>query len=110
MGSTGNAVISKPVNTSPISMQDGSIEISDDFKSTLFNITGTDRSDVLNKVAEALGGNLGNHQVFSGSSKNITFDNYIIDISTRKQKGIQVVNSFQVWQKDNRKTIRNFFR
>ena len=83
-------------------------EITTEVKNAILAVTGTDRSDVLNKVAEILNAQIGDHQVYVGSSKNVEWDGLVIDISTKKVKGIQKVKLFYAWEKGDRKTIKMY--
>lgn len=97
--------------TAPITYSDGKISITDELKSDIFNITGVNREDILNKVAKLLEGSIGSHSVYTGSSKHISIDRFAIDVVTRKIKGVQTVKSFFVWEKDSRsESIKGFYK
>lgn len=83
-------------------------EITRELKNKILAVTGEDRIDCIVKVSEMLNGNIGNHQVYSGSSKNILWNDMVIDITTKKKKGAQHVVSFFAWEKGNRTSIKMY--
>lgn len=100
----------KPFNSDGMRTINGHAEVSDAVKNTIFGITGTDKNDVLNKVASQLNGSRGSGLTGNRTNQSINVGNYELSISTRKVKGQQTVTHFMVWDKNDRLSIRNYFR
>lgn len=83
-------------------------KITEEIKNAILNVTGQDRADCINKVAEVLNGTVGNHMVYVASAKSIEWNGLVLDITTRKKSGMQVVKLFYAWEKGNRKSIEMY--
>lgn len=111
MGSTGasRATASK-INTPPISLKGSSVIVSDELKAKIFDITGTDRADVMSKLSNMLGGAIGIHGVWTGTSKHVVVGDYSIDITTQKKGGVQIIKRFMIYRSGDRSTISFYTR
>ena len=83
--------------------------ITNEIKEAILNVTGENRADCINKVAEKLNADVGEHTVFVRNTRNIKWNGLVIDLTTRKIKGVQTVVNFFAWEEGNKnKTIEMF--
>ena len=83
-------------------------KITAEITNAILAVTGQDRAEVINKVAELLNGAVGNHMVYVASAKSIEWNGLVLDLTTRKKGGKQVVKCFYAWEKGYRKTVQMF--
>jgi len=83
-------------------------KITEEVKNAILAVTGESRTECIENVAKVLNAMIGSHMVYVASAKNVEWDGLVIDITTRKKGGKQVVKCFYAWEKGNRKSIEMF--
>lgn len=83
-------------------------EITVEVKNAILAVIGADRDDVIEKIAEILNANVGGHMVYVKSAKSIEWNGMVIDVTTKKVKGMQAVKLFYAWEKGDKKTIKMY--